>query len=92
MRQKMADSVVRSRIDPAVKMEADRILHEMGITLSEGIRLFLFQVVAEKALPFKIKTPNKQTRAALKAARQGKVETVTMGALKRECKKAECGK
>jgi len=88
----MADSVVRSRIDPAVKLEADRILRAMGITLSEGIRLFLFQVIVEKALPFEVKTPNKRTQAALKAARQGKVESVTLSALKRECKKAECGK
>jgi DNA-damage-inducible protein J len=88
----MADSVVRSRIDPVVKLEADRILREMGITLSDGIRLFLFQVIAENALPFKVKTPNKHTIAAMEAARKGKVETVTLGALKSNCKKSACGK
>jgi DNA-damage-inducible protein J len=88
----MADSVVRSRIDPVVKSEADRILREMGITLSDGIRLFLFQVIAENALPFKVKTPNKHTIAAMQAARKGKVETVTLGALKSNWKKAACGK
>ncbi len=88
----MANSVVRSRIDPVVKLEADRILREMGITLSDGIRLFLFQVIAERALPFKVKTPNKQTIAALEAARRGEVEPVTLAALKRQWKKAECGK
>jgi DNA-damage-inducible protein J len=88
----MADSVVRSRIDPVVKLEADRILREMGITLSDGIRLFLFQVIAENALPFKVKTPNKHTIAAMEAARKGKVETVTLGALKSNWKKSACGK
>jgi DNA-damage-inducible protein J len=88
----MADSVVRSRIDPFVKSEADRILREMGITLSDGIRLFLFQVIAENALPFKVKTPNKKTIAAMEAARKGEVESVTIGALKREWKKAASGK
>lgn len=88
----MADSVVRSRIDPVVKSKADRILRAMGLTLSEGIRLFLFQVIAENALPFKVKTPNKHTIAAMEAARKGKVETVTLGALKSNWKKAECGK
>lgn len=88
----MADNVVRSRIDPVAKREAERILRGMGITLSQGIRLFLIQVIAEKALPFKVKTPNKKTRSALAAARRGKVETVTLGALKRECKKSACGK
>jgi DNA-damage-inducible protein J len=85
----MFDSVVRSRIDPAVKLEADRILRAMGITLSEGIRLFLNQVIAERALPFKVKTPNKRTIAALQAAQRGELETITLGSLKRQCKKAE---
>ena len=84
----MADSVVRSRIDPVVKLEADRILREMGITLSDGIRLFLFQVIAENALPFKVKTPNKHTIAAMEAARKGKVEPVTLGALKKQLEKS----
>ncbi|HEX7502781.1 MAG TPA: type II toxin-antitoxin system RelB/DinJ family antitoxin [Acidobacteriota bacterium] len=88
----MADSVVRSRIDPEVKAEAERILRGLGITLSQGIRLFLFRVIAEKALPFKVKAPNEKTRAALDAARRGKVATITMGALRRECKKSKCGK
>jgi DNA-damage-inducible protein J len=88
----MADSVVRSRIDPVVKLEADRILRAMGITLSDGIRLFLFQVIAENALPFKVKTPNKHTIAAMEAARKGRVERTTLGALKSNWKKAACGK
>ncbi len=88
----MADSVVRSRIDSKIKSEAEKILKASGFTLSQGIRLFLFQVIAEKALPFKVKTPNKKTRAALAASHRGKVETVTMGALQRECKKSKCGK
>lgn len=88
----MADSVVRSRIDPEAKAEAERILRGMGITLSQGIRLFLFRVIAEKALPFKVQTPNKKTRAALAAARKGKVELTTLGELRRECEKIKCGK
>jgi DNA-damage-inducible protein J len=84
----MTDSVVRSRIDPVVKLEADKVFRSMGMTMSDGIRLFLIQVIAERALPFKVKIPNKQTTAALKAARRGKIETVTLDALNRECKKS----
>jgi DNA-damage-inducible protein J len=69
---KVADSIVRSRIDPVVKDEADQILKSMGLTLSEGIRLFLYQVIANKALPFLIKAPNKETQEAMIAARNGK--------------------
>jgi DNA-damage-inducible protein J len=68
----VADSIVRSRIDSVVKDEANQILNSMGLTLSEGIRLFLYQVIANKALPFLIKVPNKETREAMIAARNGK--------------------
>ena len=88
----MADSVIRSRIDPVIKREADRVLRNMGISLSDGIRLFLYQVIAEKALPFKVKAPNKKTIATLEASRKGEVETVTLTQLKREWKDAKCGK
>lgn len=88
----MNNNVVRSRIDPIVKQEANRIFKNMGITLSDGIRLFLYQVIAEKALPFKVKMPNKKTIAAMEAARKGKTESTTLGQLADEWKDAECGK
>ncbi|MCP5108574.1 MAG: type II toxin-antitoxin system RelB/DinJ family antitoxin [bacterium] len=68
----MADSIVRSRIDPVVKDEANQILKSMGLSLSDGIRLFLYQVISYKALPFVIKSPNNVTREAMTAARNGK--------------------
>ena len=49
-------------------------------------------MIAKKALPNKVKIPNKRTIAAMEAARKGKVESTTLGALKRECKKGKCGK
>jgi len=88
----MNNDVVRSRIDPIVKQEANRIFKNMGITLSDGIRLFLYQVIAEKSLPFKVKMPNKKTIAAMESARKGKTESTTLGQLADEWKDAECGK
>ena len=81
----MADSIVRSRIDPVIKDEANRILKSMGLTLSDGIRLFLYQVIANKALPFIIKSPNKVTREAMIAARKGEgLERVSLKELSDE--------
>lgn len=83
----MADSIVRSRIDPVVKDEANQILKSMGLTLSDGIRLFLYQVIANKALPFVIKAPNKTTQEAMTAARNGKgLERVSLKELSDEWK------
>lgn len=51
----MADTVIRSRIDASLKMEAQSLLDGMGLSMSEAIRLFFHQVVAEKGLPFPVK-------------------------------------
>jgi DNA-damage-inducible protein J len=64
----------------------------MGLTLSAGIRLFLCQVISDQAMPFKAKVPNAKTCAAIKAAHKGKVESVTIDQLRRDCHDATCGK
>ena len=87
----MDNNVVRSRIDPIVKQEANRIFKNMGLTLSDGIRLFLYQVIAEKALPFKVKMPNKKTIAAIEAARKGETEPTSLKQLANEWNKSKCG-
>ena len=67
----MTDCVIRSRIDPLIKAKADKLFKHMGLTLSEAIRLFLYQSVAEKRIPFNIETPNATTRMALEQAENG---------------------
>jgi len=57
----MSDCVIRSRIDPYIKAEAVELFEHMGLTLSEAIRLFLYQTVAEKRIPFSINLPNAKT-------------------------------
>ena len=68
-----ADAVVRARIDQATKTEATRLFRQMGITVSDAIRMMLVQAVAEKALPFEVRVPNAETLAALRASRDGAV-------------------
>jgi len=53
------DTTVRARIDGHVKDEAAHVLADMGLTVSDAIRLMLMRVAAEKALPFpvKVRTP-----------------------------------
>ena len=86
----MSDSVVRIRIEPALKDEANQLLQSMGLTMSDAIRLFLQQVVARKALPFQVEVPNATTIAAMEAVRQGEgLETVTVTQLATEWE-AEC--
>jgi DNA-damage-inducible protein J len=60
---------VRSRIEPEIKIRAAEVLASCGLNLSDAIRLFLRQVVAQEGLPFEVKVPNATTRSAMREAR-----------------------
>jgi DNA-damage-inducible protein J len=47
-----ANALVQTRIDPAVKERAAEVLEEMGITVSEAVRILLTRTASEGALPF----------------------------------------
>ncbi len=56
----MSETVIRSRIDSSIKLEAQALLERLGLTMSDAIRLFLHQVVLEKGLPFQVKLTQEQ--------------------------------
>ncbi len=76
-----ANALVQARIDGAVKDEAAIVLAAMGLTLSDAVRLLLTRVAREHALPFDPFIPNEATIAAMKEARKGNLETVTLDQL-----------
>jgi len=49
-----ANSLVQTRIDPTVKKRASAVLEEMGITVSEAVRILLTRTANEGALPFEL--------------------------------------
>jgi DNA-damage-inducible protein J len=63
-----AAEVVRARINPDLKKEATEVLGTMGLSVSDAIRMMLVRVVAERSLPFEVRSPNRETEAALEAA------------------------
>lgn len=69
------DAVVRARIDGEVKAKAVKVLGEMGLSVSDAIRMLLVRVAAEKALPFEARVPNAETIAAMEEARSGKLRS-----------------
>jgi DNA-damage-inducible protein J len=66
-----SDTVVRARIDGRVKERAAKVLADMGLSVSDAIRLLLIRVAVEKALPFEIKVPNAETRTAMAELEDG---------------------
>ncbi len=68
-------SVVRARLEPALKREAEKILSDLGLTTSETIHLLYRQIQLHKALPFAVHLPNAKTVAALKSKKRKKFRT-----------------
>lgn len=62
---------VRARIDGAVKDEAASVLAEMGLTVSDVVRIVLTKVAREKALPFEMRVPNKLTTETIVGSERG---------------------
>ncbi|WP_317627909.1 type II toxin-antitoxin system RelB/DinJ family antitoxin [Acidithiobacillus ferrivorans] len=56
-----ANAFVRARIDEGLKNEAAAVLADMGLTISDVVRIVLTKVAMEKALPFEMRVPNKLT-------------------------------
>ena len=64
-----ASTMVHVRVEERIKTQATDTLAAMGLSLSDGIRVFLTRVVAEQQLPFALTIPNAETRAAMAEAR-----------------------
>ena len=73
-----ANQLVQARIDGVIKEEAATVLAAMGLTVSDAVRLMLTKIAQEKALPFEPLIPNATTIEAMRDARAGKVEPVTL--------------
>jgi DNA-damage-inducible protein J len=68
----VSETVVRARIDGKVKDKATKVLADMGLSVSDAIRMMLVRVAAEKALPFEVRVPNAETVAAMTELKRGK--------------------
>ena len=70
-----ATEIVRARIDRDTKHRANAALAEMGLSMSDAIRLLLLRIADERRLPFEVKVPNASTRAAMAELEAGKGKT-----------------
>ena len=61
-------AMVHVRVDEQIKSQATETLAAMGLSVSDAVRVFLMRVVADKQMPFALKAPNAETRAAMAEA------------------------
>ena len=63
-------TMVHVRVDENIKAQATETLAAMGLSVSDAVRVFLMRVVAEQQMPFALKAPNAETRAAMAEANE----------------------
>ena len=63
-----ATAMVHVRVDEQIKTQAAETLAAMSLSVSDAVRVLLTRIAAEKELPFTLRVPNAETRAAMKEA------------------------
>ncbi len=53
-------SNIFARVEPEIKDQAEKVLDQLGIPMSNAIGLFLRQVVLQRGIPFDIKLPQRE--------------------------------
>lgn len=54
---------VFARVEPEIKEQAENVLEQLGIPLSNAVSLFLRQIVLHNGIPFEVKLPRKEPLA-----------------------------
>lgn len=63
--------MIRARIEPELKQEAEKVFFTLGLSVTEAITLFYKQVTLHHGLPFGVKIPNEETLEAIRQAHTG---------------------
>ena len=63
--------MIRARVEPDLKRQAEELFSELGLSATEAITLFYKQVTVHRGLPFDVRMPNAETIEALQQARDG---------------------
>jgi DNA-damage-inducible protein J len=67
----MKTAAIHARIEPQIKLKAEGVLHNLGISPTEAIRIFYRQISLRGGLPFAVEIPNALTAATLAKSRKG---------------------
>ena len=65
-------AMTHARLTPEVKEKAEKILKDLGISISTAYEMFYRQIIAHRGLPFDARIPRKSTLQAMDDARAGK--------------------
>ena len=63
---------IRARIEPNLKVKAEAIFDEFGVTPSQVITMLYKQVSSNHEIPLDLRLPNQETEKSINEARKGK--------------------
>ena len=69
---KSKTATARALLDHEVKKKAEKILKDLGLSVSKSFELYYRQVIAQHGLPFELHVPNEKTMKAIENSRQGR--------------------
>jgi DNA-damage-inducible protein J len=91
-RTKTKTATIRTRVDSALKAEAERVLGELGLTAGDAIRLFYTQVALRRGLPFEVTIPEPAPEAARPEPRKKRTGHTPNAVTRKVLRDADAGK
>jgi DNA-damage-inducible protein J len=64
-------AMVRARVEPGLKRDAERLFERLGLSTTQAITLFYRQVALRRGLPFDVVIPNATTRKTFEETDRG---------------------
>jgi len=64
-------ATVHARIDARTKRDSERVLHRIGMTPTDAVRLLYRQIALRREFPLELRVPNKLTAKTLDKSDRG---------------------
>lgn len=64
-------TTIQIRVDAKLKSDANKVLSQLHITMSEAIKMFLSQIVHRDGVPLDLRIPNKEILKRIEEAEKG---------------------
>lgn len=65
------NQLIQARVDGEIKAQATAALADMGLTVSDAVRILLTRIAREKMMPLSLMVPNAVTLSAMEEAKNG---------------------
>ena len=65
------NTTISIRIDSETKVQSQKVLKQLHMTMSEAVAVFLKQVALQRGIPFEIRIPTELTARSLEKSEKG---------------------